>query len=651
MPKTRTRRSQKRTHTPHTRKNKQHQKRQTRSIHKPVNSPRQYPQITASPCETVLRNTYPALRVHVELSPDVQKALLHKFSQRIPYSKCGDRSGENGVTYFELFRALSGFDYKTKKPHIVLIKGGFVRDIVQGKALDKIHDIDVVHTRPFNSALYGNNGIHTLNIRYTAVKDKAANFFFMKIGADSATNTNQSVDCTHTALEDFSHYEAPVNTLMINVSYTDTAKNELDRVYDITGKGWEHAQQRVWDAPPGVLDGLANADADRNARAVFWLSSVKLWRMLKFQQRGYAVPLATKRIIYTYWLKHYHEVPTYNWRNPWAKHFSGSDTRLGQAIRNTRDAIDNMLKTVCADFIELKMDTDAGKFFCVMLMEYNMLTVHSRLKDLRRLKSHDKLVRFTKGAVHSLASSIEQISKNNKDIQQLCDVIVSSRELTTHQAVFDYVRRLVCTDLLTAFPIITFHTIPTQDIDYKLLYKFPQFRQIHNQQAHTSLCYPLTKIAKKLLQKGLSTLLVRSNTSNATKTKTESKSTEKTLFHALHSTHEALLAVSKEVQCFVVSAGVKRFVCEAVVDITVLQFVWYVPSIALSNVPQHLSVQGDWKASTHALVISPSIEWTFTDSLESLSKNHMVVLDVLNHYLVDWSGDGMVRWVSGKRGL
>jgi hypothetical protein len=109
--------------------------------------------------------------------------------------------------------------------------------------------------------------------------------------------------------------------------------------------------------------------------------------------------------------------------------------------------------------------------------------------------------------------------------------------------------------------------------------------------------------------------------------------------------------VSKEVKCFVVSAGVKRFVCEAVVDVTALQFVWYVPSIALSNVPRHLSVQGDWKASTHALVISPSIEWTFTDSLESLSKTHPVVLDVLNHDLVDWSGDGMVRWVSGKRGI
>jgi hypothetical protein len=461
----------------------------------------------------------------------------------------------------------------------------------------------------------------------------------MKIGADFATSTNQSVDCTHTALEDYSHYEAPANTLMINVSCNENAKNELDRVYDITGNGWEHAKERIWDAPPDVLEKSVEANDKSNAdsRAVFWLSSVKLWRMLKFERRGYTVPLATKRIIYTYWLKHYHEVPSYNWLNPWAKHFGGSDLRLGQAIRNTRQAIDDVLKTVCADFIELQLDTNAGKFFCVMLLEYNMLTVQSRLKDLKRLKSHDKLVRFKKGVEHSLASSIEQISKNNKDIKQLCDILVSSRELTTHQAVFGYVRRLVRTDLLTAFPIITFHTIPTQATDYKLLYKFPQYRQIHNQN-HKSLCYPLTKMAKKLLQKGLSHKKIRMQTS---------KTTEKTLYHALNSTHEALLAVSKDVHCFVVGASIKRFVCEAVVDMAALHFVWYVPSLAMSNMPQHLSVQGEWKESTHALVISPSIEWTFTDSLESLPKTYPVVLDVLNNDLVDWSGDGVVRWVSG----
>jgi len=619
-----------------------------------MNTPRT-PHRSQSPCEIVLQNTYPALKVHHKLSPAVQEALLHKFAQRIPYSKCGDRTGQNGVTYFELFRALSGFDYKTKKPHLVLIKGGFVRDIVQGKALDKIHDIDVVHTRPFNNALYGNNGIHTLNIRYTAVKDKDAKFFFMKIGADSATSTNQSVDCTHTALEDYSHYEAPVNTLLINVSHNENTKNELDRVYDITGHGWEHAHQRVWDAPPdvlvdGVLDEDVPVDDERYTRAVFWLSSVKLWRMLKFQQRGYTVPLATKRIIYTYWLKHYHEVPPYNWRNPWAKHFGGSDPHLGQAIRNTRQAIDDVLKMVCADFIELKLHTDAGKYFCIMLLEYNMLTVHSRLNDLKRLKSHDKLVRFTKGVEHSLASSIEQISKNNKDIKQLCDILVSSHELTTHQAVFDYMRRLVRTDLLTTFPIITFHTIPIQDTDYKLLYKFPQYRQIHNQN-HKTLCYPLTKMAKKLLQKGLSKQMIRVQASKATKTKTKTKPTEETLYHALHSTLKALLTVSKEALCFVVSAGIKRFVREAVVDLSALQFMWYVPSLALSKVPQHLSVQGDWKASTHTLVINPSIRWTFVDSLESLPTNQSVVLDVLNNDLVDWSGDGVVRWVSGVRGI
>ena len=263
-----------------------------------------------TPCELQLKRAYPKLSLHL-LSSTIQQALRDKFNQIIPFSKIGDKTGKEGITYFELFQALSGFDYVKQQPYIVMIKGGFVRDLVQGKSLDDIHDIDVVYTKPYEKVLYGKQGLLALNVKHNRYKDKDSDYYFLKIGQETTVGTEQSVDCTHLDLttSDYSHYEAPVNTLMINVSQSiHNTKNTLQYIYDITGQGYEHAKRRVWDVPSeDLLD-------NKSSPGKFWLSHAKLWRMLKFQLRGYTVSATCKRHIYDYWLHHYLELPLYNWK-------------------------------------------------------------------------------------------------------------------------------------------------------------------------------------------------------------------------------------------------------------------------------------------------------------------------------------------------
>ena len=143
MPASRMKRSSKKKHIHkhkqrNTRKQQRHNKHTKKPPHKkprPHRPPRQLLS-KAPPCERILRRVYPTLRVH-PLTSSIKEALVQKFKQRIPFSKWGDKTGKQGITYWELFRALSGYNHKKNEHHLVLIKGGFVRDIVQGKSLDE----------------------------------------------------------------------------------------------------------------------------------------------------------------------------------------------------------------------------------------------------------------------------------------------------------------------------------------------------------------------------------------------------------------------------------------------------------------------------------------------------------------------------------
>lgn len=572
-------------------------------------------------CKCILQRAYPSLRLHA-LPADTHTKLIHKFDSIIPFSGRGDKTGKRGITYWQLFHALSGYNYKTNEPHLVLIKGGFVRDLVQGKSLDIIHDIDVVHTKPFNQALYGNDGIHTLNVQYSSCKDAGNKYFYMKIGGESKDGPDHSVDCTYTALDGFNHYESPVNMMMLNVSVFADGKGpsthaSLNTVYDLTGKGWDHAKKKIWDAP----------DA-HTLRDPFWLSSGKLWRMLKFQRRGYTVPRSTKKAIYSYWLKEYHNVPQYNWDNPWHKHFGGNGAHLQQATENTRVAVASVLRMVANDFTELGMDRVASQMFYVMLLEMNVVTVASRLRDLKRMKVYFKKKKYTKDSVRSLSSSVEQISKNNADIKRLCDILLSTSELTTHKQFCEYAELLLHTNLITAFPIVTlFSPIDT----HNLVYTFPLYKSVGPLNV---LCFPFAAHTTKKVKNAFVNIDVP-----CVATKTHSR-THISLHNLLHTKQ------SVGTRCFVLGADCKRMVQHSIVEFRAgLHLLWYHPKMNVDKVRKSLSVKGTWDPSSQTITIMPKLQWTFASSLPT-RLTASVAMDVLNGEFVDWSHKEVVQWVS-----
>ena len=115
-------------------------------------------------CERMLRTVYPTLKVHM-LPKHVTRQLNQLMDQPIPHSIRKNSHtyttdlisppARTHLTYRELFRIFSGYaptpntrtghtEFTPRVPYLVLLKGGCVRDIVQGKSIADIHDIDFI---------------------------------------------------------------------------------------------------------------------------------------------------------------------------------------------------------------------------------------------------------------------------------------------------------------------------------------------------------------------------------------------------------------------------------------------------------------------------------------------------------------------------
>lgn len=459
--------------------------------HKKTHHPK-HKKTTASKslCLEILRKKYTDTKVHL-LSNSQKQKLVDAFNKPICGSIRKTASTSNDITYFDLFKLFSGFDHRRQQPYLVFIKGGFVRDIIQGKAIDDIHDIDLVYTKPFNTVRYGKYGLNASNIQYTSFKDTTNQYYYIKIGSD--TKGNHSVDCTFTPLHEYVQLEAPVNMMMINVTYLHgSCTNELGCVYDISGSGWRHAKHHIWDAP-----------SYSTLRCEEWLIAAKLWRMLKFQHRGYSVPLDTKKYIYTYWLKHHLRFPDYNWNNIWHKQFATAGGTLKETVENTKKAVHEMFLRVSSDFAELKFNVAKAVEFVNMLIVHNMLTIPSRLKDLCKIRTHKKIIKFTQRKSAKLNSSVEEVAMNNKDIQDVIQYFTHMRSVKhmTVPMLFDTVEELMKVNLITTFPILTLHNVPLNQIySYQPSYTYPELSTLGKRKCRV---FPLRDSTKVTLDNEL----------------------------------------------------------------------------------------------------------------------------------------------------
>ena len=399
--------------------------------------------------ERILREIYPQMKVYA-LPSHITSKLIQKFKKRIPQSirkeKNADGSSEQSerkdLTYFELFRALSGFDYKKQQPHMVFLKGGAVRDIVAGQSIDDVLDIDIMFTLPFAQAKHGKYGLNALHSNYVSTKDKTNNYYYIKVGKDDPEKNQHSVECTNAIFKpnDMCHYEAPMNTLLINISQNKSHPSELDRVYDITGKGWEHAKQHIWTAPEETI---------LTQQKPCWLNNTKLWRMLKFQLRGYHVPKHAKDVIYRYWMTQDHTIDRFNWDNVWKK------IGLIETVHDPQALKDNVLRLfhiIHNDFNQLKYTSKDAVSFCALLLNHDIMTVVSRLEDLKKIRTHHRTLKHSKKPSR-LSSRINEQSSAYPEIKYILHMLTKEAKKTTctTKHVFNALLMMIDIGVLTTF--------------------------------------------------------------------------------------------------------------------------------------------------------------------------------------------------------
>ena len=388
---------------------------------------------------SILKEYYSYLET-TTLSNKIHDALVQKFSLKIPSS--GIKKNED-ITYFELFKALSGYDHKNNRPHIVLLKGGTVRDIVQN-GISENHDVDIVHTKPFNQARYGTNGLNTLNVYYKAHKDSSSNYYYIRVGS----NSKNCVECTQAFFGNIFQYESPANSLFIDVTQygVHASSNTVQPfIIDIFGIGLQQARNKVWDVPSKDL--LSDHTGE-------WVRQSKLWRMIKFGLRGYTISLELKKYIYEFWLNTHMELATYNWAHIWYK--------LGLEVfptTNTSEMMYNAVKTLFAyvekDFQNIHFKSRHAADFCSMLIIHDVLPLRSRLKDLSKIRKHNKTVKFKKKK--RLSKSVKLTAEDIKEVDNICkDIhIQSAKKKASIHTVFEYVEKLVQDDVLTTYPVLS----------------------------------------------------------------------------------------------------------------------------------------------------------------------------------------------------
>ena len=448
--------------------------------------------------EAHLREIYPKLKVF-RLDPHIGKVLRKRFrEQKIPYSrrlvgKPGlDPEEDNWMSYDELFRLFAGHEPRSKTFYSVCIKGGFVRDLANGVPVDTIRDIDMTFDKPLNRIQYSiPYGLIHRNVQFSTTKvktqDKQNNFFYLRIGDETkkpVPMANGELPTIHQAVEAtyspwpwaLDKLDAPANSLLLHVGHN---LKELDRIYDITGMGYQHAKQKIWTWPSPTM-----------ANSQTWIENKKLWRMLKFIKRGYKVPKPVRLSIYTYWIEHgdSDDFPKINWYNPWLNNIANvPPSELGELCQWLLQFLGN-------DFKVLRMTATQAVRFIHLMVDHSMLTVSSHYVHLVKFKRFAKQKREISDELHQQVKAI-----NNTDIQQFyAQLDAISHASHGPEIVFTYVREMVEHKLLTTYPV---RSDFSDYRDVKMLKPFTWF-EFPDIPRSTQCEYRLSEHAKKELFDG-----------------------------------------------------------------------------------------------------------------------------------------------------
>jgi hypothetical protein len=199
---------------------------------------------------------------------DYQK-IMHKLKTHIP-DCC---TGEKKISYYDIIKAIS-HDFTDN----IYIYGGTVRDFIRTRDIESIHDIDVWYTISPKEAY---RIVSRLPVRRMINK-----YDHIIIGNKIRGNNMDLLPFQPKKLNKPYLLESKMNSLFFQI------KKDQIILYDLfNGDASKDAEQKIWRAP--------STDYQK------WLSNKKLllWRLLKFELRGYSVPLETKQEVYKYYFR------------------------------------------------------------------------------------------------------------------------------------------------------------------------------------------------------------------------------------------------------------------------------------------------------------------------------------------------------------
>jgi hypothetical protein len=190
------------------------------------------------------------------------------------------------VTYMKVLEKLSN---TFEQP--IFIVGGAVRDYMITKDVSLMNDIDINYTIDVNQV---EKALTDLQITHYYKDDRN----YIRVGPKSRSDYIEGFYINPQSYSDFS-LECKMNSLMFCVS-----KDTIFLIDLFGGAALEQATQKIWESPT------------KNYDQWFAAQQKLLWRLLKFELRGYTVPYDTKYAVYLYWITS-DIISDYHWENMW----------------------------------------------------------------------------------------------------------------------------------------------------------------------------------------------------------------------------------------------------------------------------------------------------------------------------------------------
>jgi hypothetical protein len=216
------------------------------------------------------------------LDNDDYEKIITKLKKPIP--ECCNNPN---TSYYDVITLLSK---QFKEP--IFIVGGAVRDYMITKNTDEMNDIDINYTIDTNEVEkllidpLGITSFYKDERNYIVVGPKSRSDYLEGFHINPQTYTSTNLECK-------------MNSLLFKIN-----KNSIDLIDFFGGEALNDAKNKIWASPTNNYD--------------LWLKSTPklLWRLLKFELRGYTVPIETKQKVYEYFINDI-DIPIYRWENMW----------------------------------------------------------------------------------------------------------------------------------------------------------------------------------------------------------------------------------------------------------------------------------------------------------------------------------------------